>query len=166
MRKESCSVEELRATFRYDESGKLFWLSSGIGRKPSLEAGSYHKATNCFKVAFKRKQYALHRVIWALVYGEWPDKEVDHIDGDETNNKVENLRLATGKQNCVNRGSRKGSTSKYRGVYKSQSSGKWCACINKDHLGTFNSEEEAALAYNLAAAERYKEFAKLNKIGD
>ena len=44
----------------------------------------------------------MHRVIWAIVYGEWPSENIDHIDGNRANNSVANLRLVTKTQNMQN----------------------------------------------------------------
>ena len=48
------------------------------------------------------KTYRAHRIIWAMVYGEWPDI-IDHIDGNPTNNRLSNLRNVTSKDNARNR---------------------------------------------------------------
>lgn len=82
--------------------------------------------------------------------------QVDHIDGDPMNNDIKNLRWVSNQQNQV--GYKKkttGTSSKYRGVSWDKSRGKWEAklCRNKKthHLGRFDSEIEAARAYNDSA---------------
>jgi hypothetical protein len=110
--------------------------------------------------------YPAHQIIWVLQTGEWPAKEIDHIDGNSLNNSWSNLRAATRHENMRNTKSREGSSSKYLGVTFHKTTGKWYAKIgggNKGkHLGTFLNEEEAALAYDMAAANQYGEFARLN----
>jgi hypothetical protein len=93
---------------------------------------------------------------------------VDHIDGNGLNNVRDNLRLCRACENARNsRGSRNG-TSKYKGVSFSRQSKKWVAQIMKDrknfNLGLFDSEEEAAAAYNIAAQKLHGEFCLLNSI--
>jgi hypothetical protein len=87
----------------------------------------------------------------------WPgDFHIDHIDGDTLNNKPENLRLVTHKQNSRSyRKPTKNSTSKYRGVCWHKGRNKYMARIRNNgkliYLGLFTCEKGAALAYNIAA---------------
>lgn len=90
----------------------------------------------------------------------------DHIDRDKFNNKRDNLRPCTRQQNCFNTAKHKHSVSKYKGVTPRKDM--WRAQITKDykkyHIGTYCTEEEAALAYNEKAKELFGEFANLNII--
>jgi hypothetical protein len=99
--------------------------------------------------------------------------QIDHINGDKLNNTKTNLRFATNTENQRNVPKRKTvnkkpTTSKYKGVHWKKEARKWIAriAVNKEriHLGQFNSEEEAAKAYNKAASIHFGEFAKLNQI--
>ncbi len=109
-----------------------------------------------------RKLYA-HRAIWAVVYGCWPDGEIDHIDGNRSNNRIDNLRVATRAENNRNTSSRKLSSSKFLGVSWDRAGSKWRADIKiggkAKYLGRFESEAEAARAYAEAAAIHYGQFA-------
>lgn len=94
------------------------------------------------------------------------DMEVDHRDGNPLNNQKSNLRICTHKQNCQNKGkSRKGS-SMFHGVYWLKINKKWNARIKPDrkpiHLGCFESEIDAAQAYDEGAKKYFGEFAHLN----
>lgn len=110
-----------------------------------------------------------HRVIWAMHTGAWPSEMIDHINGDRADNRICNLRQATLSQNHCNRASKPGSSSAHLGVFWNSRNRGWTAAIKKDsqrqYLGTFACEEDAALAYNLAAAEMHGEFARLNRVG-
>lgn len=91
------------------------------------------------------------------------DKGVDHKDHDRLNCQKCNLRLATRSQNNANQRKRKKETkSKFKGV--TFEVGRWRARLAKQHLGRFNTEEEAAIAYNIAAVKKFGEFSHLNKI--
>jgi hypothetical protein len=138
--------------------GKLYNKETVSNRvKKGTEAGNTNNVTGYRVVIIKGRGFRVHRIIYYLHYGVWPgDFQVDHIDGDKLNNKPENLRLVTSKQN--NRSYRKpykNPTSKYRGVCWDKESNKYKAKIfhnNKNiHLGYFTCEKEAALAYNIAA---------------
>lgn len=93
---------------------------------------------------------------------------VDHRDGDTLNNQRHNLRLCNKFQNAANRTAMENKSSKHLGVYFRKDSGKWRASMshmNKQiNIGTFSTEAEAALAYNIAASKHHGEFANLNKI--
>lgn len=93
---------------------------------------------------------------------------VDHEDRDGLNNQKYNLRVCTKAQNNANRVSKNGSTSKYLGVYFDKQLQQFRTRIRKDkklfHLGTFDNEEVAAIAYNKAAMQLHGKFANLNKV--
>lgn len=108
---------------------------------------------------------------------------IDHINHDGLDNRMSNLRICTNHQNIINTSSRKNSTSKYLGVcYKpirkrKLKSGnlstkeyikKWVAQIQfnnkKKFIGRFETEVDAAIAYNNHAKLFFKEYANLNKI--
>ena len=103
----------------------------------------------------------LHRAIMQAK----PDEIVDHINGDTLDNRRENLRIASGKQNQGNRRKAAGTSSRYKGVCR-QPNARWRAQIKIDgrqtSLGTYNTEIEAAMAYDRKALEVFGEFACLN----
>jgi hypothetical protein len=117
------------------------------------------------------KSFSVH----VLVAREWvknPDNKrcVDHIDGNKKNNHYENLRWATHSENSRNQKNQTNTSSIYKGVSLHKQSKKWVAHIRVNsklqHLGIFTNERDAAEAYNAAAVEFYKEFAKLNEFND
>lgn len=86
----------------------------------------------------------------------------DHIDGNGLNNCRHNLRICTKEENWRNRRSKKGSSSKYLGVYKVKGCNKWGAIIKGQRLGYFADEKQAAVVYDKAALKQYGEYAHLN----
>jgi HNH endonuclease len=105
----------------------------------------------------------MHRLILDI----WDEREVDHINRDTLDNRRANLRIATVSQNRMNRSKFEGNySSPYKGV--SQRGKKWRAQITLDkkviHIGTYDSEIEAAVAYNEMATKLHGEFAKLNDL--
>lgn len=110
-----------------------------------------------------------HRVAWAIVHGRWPDKWIDHINGNPADNRIANLREATARQNAQNTRGRSNSSSQYKGVAKQPCGKKWVARIRSQdgkqvHLGVFNTEQEAAVAYNEAALRFRGDWARLNTV--
>ena len=107
----------------------------------------------------------MHRVIMDAPKGI----QVDHKDNDGFNNVRSNLRIATNQQNQCNRTKTVGN-SQYKGVWRDarKRARQWMAHIKHNqkriYLGYFDEEDDAAIAYNNAARERFGEFAKLNKV--
>lgn len=116
-------------------------------------------------VQYKVSHILMHRVITGAEKGLY----VDHIDMNKLNNQKANLRACTNAQNQMNKNKLKGK-SKYKGVTYIKKANKWAAQIRANYkyvwLGQYHSEEEAALAYNVAAIEHHGEFAMLNVFKD
>ena len=112
------------------------------------------------------KMVAAHRVLWAMSTGSWPRNEIDHINGDPSDNRLSNLRECTSRQNKMNQAAHKDGRSKFKGVNFSKYAGKWKAEIKigpaRRHLGYFASEVDAAAAYDEAAREFHGSFARPN----
>lgn len=89
---------------------------------------------------------------------------VDHKDGDGLNNRRHNLRGCTRRDNSANSRKRQHTSSRFKGV--SYNSGKWLATIGYDrkthYLGRYDTEEDAAMAYDRAALRHFGTFAKVN----
>lgn len=103
-----------------------------------------------------------------IVYGS--KVMLDHKDGNKLNNTLDNLRPCNKQTNAMNQKKwAKKTSSKYKGVSLFKKTGRFMAYIKKDgkrmYLGYYDTEEEAALAYNNKATEIFGEFANLNDIG-
>jgi hypothetical protein len=124
-----------------------------------------------YVMVFEGKVQYLHRWVFGLERGD--KRCVDHIDGNKLNCMRENLRVCTTSENMTNRkkiGKDGITKSMYKGVTQPKGSVKWIASCKKDHvfyrLGQFDTEKEAALAYNSKVLELHKSFATLNVIKD
>lgn len=122
--------------------------------------------THYIQRMIKRKTSRLHHEI-ALRMGI-KAQDVDHKDRNTLNNQRENLRRATKNQNNSNTSKRSGTTSEHKGVSYCNTTQKWRVQIqaNKYRIngGFFDTEKEAAIAYNFLAIRLHGEFAVLNEV--
>lgn len=176
--------EQLRELLRYDQdTGLMFWkerpneMFEG-GAYPSSRLAKTWNTKYSGKQAFTAtkeggyfvgrilgKSYLAHRVVWALHYGEWPEIGIDHKNGNTTDNRIENLRLASQSENNMNTKRRSDNRSGVKGVFWSKLSKKWCAQIaingRGKHLGYYTDIDDAAEVYKRAAEKYFGEFYNL-----
>lgn len=133
-----------------------------IGKVVGGDNGKGYLKT-CITINGERNVIFLHRLAWFITHGESP-KFVDHINRNSLDNRISNLRSCTHAENMRNTKVR-GGHSRHKGV--SLLKGRWVSYISfnkkRIHLGSFNTEEEAAKAYNDAAVKYFGEFSNLNK---
>jgi hypothetical protein len=165
------SPETLRQLLRYEpETGRLFWREAAPEHFQGSEARSSEYRAKIFNsgragreaiigrvdgYAVGRvlgKQVKAHRVIWAMVYGDWPEHEIDHINGVRDDNRLENLRHVSRSENQRNCKLRRDSSSGVTGVRRSHGCSTWTAFIGNVRLGAFKTKEAAIAARK--AAER------------
>ena len=131
----------------------------------SQRANNYY-AARCDCSSGKRILIQMHRKILGII-GKI-EFHADHINNNGLDNRKNNLRSCTSGQNQMNKRKWSGCSSKYKGVCWHKRIKKWGVSIQKNreptHVGYFNTESEAALAYNEKAKELFGEFANLNNI--
>jgi hypothetical protein len=97
-----------------------------------------------------------------IVYGEWPISGLDHKDGDPSNNRISNLRLATNQENIRNSRIRRDNTSGMSGVWLSRDKKQWEVKIKvgvkRLYVGIFSSFEDACKARKAAEIQYFGEF--------
>ena len=139
-----------------ESSTGLVWKADRGKLRAGQEAGTLNRK-GYFQVRFKYCNYKSHRVAYFLNTGIDPEEnQIDHIDGDPSNNKISNLRLATNKQNQDNKKKSINNTSGVTGVSWCKTSKKHFAhirCYSKTiNLGVFNkSDKNKAIAVRIVA---------------
>jgi hypothetical protein len=163
-----CVIDKRRAAPRYDAyTGAFFWrVDRGQRFRAGQEAGTLH-SSGYIIIGFEGKYYKAHRLAWLFTYGEWPERDLDHINHKTSDNRIVNLRECTSSQNQANRSSNRNNSSGYRGVTFHKKLGKYQAAIRVNrkpvHLGTFITAVDAAAAYETAARSYFGDFrASLN----
>ena len=152
----------LRKTFVYEPEGTLRKVLGARKPYPWRAAGS---GGRYLLGHFDGKAEYLHRLVWMFHHGRVP-AQVDHIDGDTRNNRIENLRECTSAQNQFNSRRKVNNRSGVKGVVRHEKcTGKpWHAKINaagrRISLGYHATKEEAARAYAAGAAIHAGEFAR------
>lgn len=156
------SKQQLNELFEY-KNGILYWKVARSNRiKVGQKAGAVAKDKR-ERVNVNGKLLLTHRIIFAMHHDYWP-KYVDHIDGDHTNNKIENLRPTTVAQNQWNSKLRHTNTSGIKGVSYDSHRNKWVAEIiankKKIFLGRFNSIADAEKTVKIVRTQIHGEFAR------
>lgn len=144
-------LNRLRELFSYcPESGQLLRLKSASpNARKGDPAGSPHNA-GYLQVQVDGQKWLVHRLAWALQTGEDPgEMEIDHRDGNRSNNAWSNLRLATPSQNRANRS--------VRGFHRRGN--RFFVVHQHKYVGLFETELEARHAYEKACEERSGEYA-------
>ena len=149
--------------FRYRD-GKLFWKIKPCQR---VRIGDEEGVLNNYGyllVRYKGKTHVAHRIIYQMAEGFIPQGyDVDHVNGNRCDNRIDNLRVATRSQNAWNSCKRKSNTSGFKGVSWNSVAKKWQAQImkfrKKINLGYFTTVEGAYAARLAAEKEIHGDFA-------
>lgn len=155
------TVAELHERFRCDPSAGLLWWR--MSPSPYVRVGDLvnNVADRCNgglqynAVRIRRRSYYVHRIIWAMHYGEWPDGQIDHINGNGLDNRISNLRVVSNAGNGLNKRRHRNNRSGVTGVSWNKWANKWTAFIaiagQKLHLGYFTDFDEAVATRRHAA---------------
>lgn len=147
-------MEDWKDYYRYNDDGTLLNL------RTNKIAGGLTKE-GYIRIRLNGVEYRAHRIVWELHNGKIPEGMlIDHINRIKTDNRIENLRLATQSQNLNNQPGRS-KLGLPKGVQISNSKYRAKITINGKsiHLGVFDTPEEAGKAYEDKAVELYGEFA-------
>lgn len=151
------SIEYLRAHFSYaPDTGILSRIKSVRFDMLGVQSGD--------DVRIDGFDISKARVIWAVHYGYWPEKLIDHVNRNRDDNTITNLREATHTQNQYNKVQL--NVHGYKGVtWRDRKRKPWLSKIRVNgvriNLGSFATKEEAAKAYEEACLKYHGEFAQL-----
>lgn len=158
----TAQADRFREVFAYDPETGI--VTRKIATAPMHKVGELvghrHKRHGYMVAALDYKPYLLHRIIWAMMTGDFPAGDTDHINGCRTDNRWCNLRDVPRSANILNRQgrTRADNTSGATGVFPREN-GKWRAMIGgsarRINLGTFDTKEEAIAARNAAYAAHW-----------
>lgn len=169
------TAQILRDLLSYDPTTGLFRWRNAAGRYGRIPAGSV--AGNISKVHGYRliglggsgKTVRATHLAWLYMTGEWPELQVDHKNGVESDDWWDNLRLATQSQNKANSSRYKNNTSGVTGVIYENGPGRkhWRAILRADgksvNIGRFLTKEEAIEARQKAEEQYHGEFVRKNR---
>ena len=154
IRKDQLTQAQLHACLNYDHStGHLTWKQK-IASKVVVgqRAGSVSKRDNRRVIRLFGELYLEHRLTWFFVYGQWPIGHIDHINHDEQDNRIDNLRDVTQQVNNMNSSKRKDNSTGHPGVWlnKLNSKKKFMSELTKEgkrvHYASHYSLKEAIAA--------------------
>lgn len=145
------TFQQVSEWLRYDhETGRLFWIKRPCHNVFAGAIAGTKTQSGYIQICVQKRLYKAHRIAWLLHYGKWPDSILDHINGNRTDNRIDNLRVVSPSMNSQNQ--RRPQRRNVTGVLGvSPTNGRWRAEIfvsgKKKYLGTFDSPERAHMAY-------------------
>ena len=167
------TAEIARELLTYNpNTGKLFWKERPLkyfnnpihtkrwntkyANKETFTALVYRKSGHPARLDGRlfNKTYSAHRIAWLMYYGEWPKNQIDHINQDPTDNRIENLRDITNSENSKNRTLQKNNKVNFNGVFFDKQTSRYRAQIKVDGvkkcLGRYDTLKEAIAARKVA----------------
>ena len=145
------SAEKLRELLHYESETGIFTRKVSTARLAKVgDVAGCLDGHGYLIIQLQSRKYKAHRLAWLHTYGVWPKGQLDHVNRVRTDNRIDNLREATNKQNQQNRSTNSDSTSGHSGVVWYRRASKWQAKITHSqkhiHLGYFSILEDAVAA--------------------
>jgi hypothetical protein len=157
--------ELVREILDYDTMTGHFTWKKKISSKTVVgsRAGGEARPNDYRYVTLLKKRVLEHRLAWFWVHGVWPPEFIDHKNLNKTDNRIDNLRLASVVENACNAGAHRDNRSGTKGIWQ-KPDGSWCGLITfnkkRHYLGVFAHKTEAAAAYRVAANRLHGKFAR------
>ena len=152
----------VKKLFEYAD-GKLYWHERASGTAPKGAEAGCVQGNGYRGITIRGRMYPAHRLIYLYHHGRLPAM-IDHIDGDILNNRVENLRAATVRQNGANRKRGTNNSSGVKNVSWCKTARKWTVMVQKNkmqhYFGRYESLAEAADVARQARLKLLGEFTR------
>lgn len=139
--------DELKLLFLYNSfTGVFTWLVNKGKRGKADHIAGHIESIGYVQVGINGKKYRMHRLAWLYVYGEMPI-EIDHINGNRSDNRISNLRSVERQENMMNKKIRSNNSSGFNGVSFCKKQKQWKARIKfkgeNIHLGFYDDKNNA-----------------------
>lgn len=142
--------EELKRCLHYNPNTGIFRRK--LSYNPKIRVGEIAggESEGYIRIRVRGKKFMAHRLAWLYVYGYFPENQIDHIDRNRSNNKIDNLRHVSQSCNLKNISLKSNNTSGVTGVYWSSLEKRYKAGVKFNqkyiHLGTFENFNDAVKA--------------------
>lgn len=151
----------LNTKLKYDPlPGQFTWISPTSRRVKVGDIAGVERDDGYIRIKVNNVNYYAHRLAWLFTYGNWPSINIDHINGDPSDNRVSNLRECNQTENNQNKIKQTNNSSGYTGVYYHKGAKKWMSYISingkRKHLGLFDDLLAASEAYLKTKLEIHK----------
>lgn len=159
------TIQELNEFFTFDPDSGIFRWKDAPGNTRKIagdEAGHIRSSDGYYELSILNRRVRAHRAAWAMHYGEWPERSIDHINRVKTDNRICNLRLCSDSDNRANIDMPSNNKSGAKGVCWHKQAKAWQAQIKVRgrylYLGLFDSVDAASRAYRERAIQEFGEF--------
>ena len=157
---------KLKELLHYDpDTGVFTWISPTSNRVSIGDVAGTINWKGYLVVGLENARFRLHRLAFLYMTGEHPSDQVDHINGDKSDNRWLNLRIASNSQNHMNVGLQSNNTSGEKGVVFHKPSGKWVARVKvqgKLHsLGCYDDKDAAIIVVRAARKRLHGDFNRI-----
>lgn len=159
------TIQHLHERVSYNpQSGAFVWKANRIAARVGTEAGQNRSGYRVIRI--QGRMFPAHRIAWALMTGAWPSHDIDHRNLDKSDNRWDNLRPASKRENARNTGIRADNKSGFKGVCWDKGRRRWRADIRlpsiRKHLGLFDDPAIAHAAYSRAVSEHFGDYGRVS----
>lgn len=150
------TLNRLKELFSYNHTTGIFIRKISCNRVPKGNVTGSDAASGHLTMAVDGISYLCHRIAWKYVYGSDPEGCIDHINGDGSDNRICNLRIANKSQNACNSKLRSDNASGFKGVHFDKKNNMWMATIEMNGKSTYLGRSKNIDAANIMATEARK----------